>query len=279
MEKIKIITDSTCDLPKEVIERYDIEVVPLLVTIDNKTYHDGTGINFSELMDKIEIHGVLPTTSQINPQRFSEVYKKYLDQGYKILSIHLSSKMSGTVQSAGIAKDILETEDIEIIDSQNVTSGLGVLVLRAANLRDQGMSIHEIKESVEKLRHKVKSSLMFDKLDNLIKGGRLSKTAGTIGAVLNIKLILEVLEGEMSVKEKVRGTKKAIKSIITDLDKCEVLEGTEVILLSAGANPEAYDALKANLEDNNISYIESEAGCVVGTHSGDGACGYFFIEK
>ena len=107
MEKIKIITDSTCDLNKAVIDKYDIEVLPLLVNIENKTYMDGVDITLQEYLNKIKNSKEFPTTTQVNPHRFQECYKKYLDEGYKIVSIHLSSKMSGTYQSSCMAKSML----------------------------------------------------------------------------------------------------------------------------------------------------------------------------
>ena len=130
MEKIKIITDSTADLPKEVYEKYDIEVLPLLINFGEESYLDGVEITPEVLFERIEKEGSLPTTAQVIPNRFMDTYKKYLDDGYKIISIHISSAMSGTYQSACIAKDTLESEEIFVIDSKNVTAALGMLVLR-----------------------------------------------------------------------------------------------------------------------------------------------------
>ena len=137
MEKIKIITDSTADLPKEVYEKYDIEVLPLLINFGEESYLDGVEITPEVLFERIEKEGSLPTTAQVIPNRFMDTYKKYLDDGYKIISIHISSAMSGTYQSACIAKDTLESEEIFVIDSKNVTAALGMLVLKAAILKVQ----------------------------------------------------------------------------------------------------------------------------------------------
>lgn len=196
MEKIKIITDSTADLPRDIIEEYDIEVIPLFVSFGDKVYKDGIDIKLGQLFTKIEKENVFPQTSQVNPQRFYEHYKKYIDKGYSILSIHLSSKMSGTYQSACLAKDMLDSDNITIIDSNNVTSGLGLLVIKACKLRDEGLSIDEIVKGVKETIPHIKSVLAFETLDYLVKGGRLSKTAGFIGNVLGIKPILAVENGE-----------------------------------------------------------------------------------
>ena len=150
MEKIKIITDSTLDLPAELIREKDIEVLPLLINFGEESYLDGIEITTKEMIDKIDATGVLPTTAQVTPNRFEESFKKYLDEGYKIVALTLSSDMSGTYQSACIAKDMLESDDIIVIDSRNVTSGLGLLVLKACELRDKGLGIKEIEEGILK---------------------------------------------------------------------------------------------------------------------------------
>ncbi|WP_294342699.1 DegV family protein [uncultured Clostridium sp.] len=280
MDKIKIITDSTCDLPQSIIEKFDIEVIPLLVTINGETYKDREELVFSEMMEKIKASGELPITTQINPQRFYEYYKKYIDEGYKIVSVHISSKMSGTAQSALIAKDMLETDDIEVVDSQNVTSGLGILVLEAQNLKEKGYGYREIANELRNITDNVKSALLFTSLDNLIKGGRLSKTAGAIGNLLGIKLILDVSNGMMNVREKIRGTKKGVKSIISYIDEKGVREDSKLIFLTAGLeDTEVKETIISALKERNIDYIEAEVGCVVGVHSGTNACGFFFLEK
>lgn len=278
MEKIKIITDSTLDLPSNLIKEKNIEVLPLLINFGEESYLDGVEINTKEMLDKIENEDILPTTAQVTPNRFEEVFKKYLDEGYKILTLVLSSDMSGTYQSACIAKNMLDTDDIVVIDSRNVTSGLGVLVLKACEFRDNGDNIFEIEEKIKNIIPKVKSSLSFESLENLVRGGRLSKTAGTIGSVLGLRLILEVKDGQMALKDKVRGSKKALKKIISDFESGNVDTNSPIVLLEI-LNEEIYSGLKKYFEENNINYIDAKVGCTVGIHSGIRACGIFFIEK
>lgn len=277
MNKIKIITDSTCDLSREVVEKYDIEVIPLLVNFGEESYLDGPEMNFEGLIKKIEDTGLFPTTAQVIPQRFFEIYKKYIDEGFKIISIHLSSKMSGTYQSACIAKNMLETDDIFVIDSMNVTTGLGTLVIYASRMLEKGMEIEEIVKELENAKPHVKSMLLFNSLDHLVKGGRLSKTAGFIGNMLGIKPMLCVKDGEMEVVDKVRGSKKALKNIVEYLEELDVKEENPIILLNAKG--EDIDILREKLKEKNVEILECEVGCVVGTHSGPNACGIFFIEK
>ena len=278
MEKIKIITDSTLDLPADLIKEKGIEVLPLLINFGEESYLDGVEINTHDMLERIEKENILPTTAQVTPSRFEETFKKYLDEGYKIVTLTLSSEMSGTYQSACIAKNMLESDDIVVIDSRNVTSGLGVLVLKACEFRDNGDNIFEIEEKIKNLIPKVKSSLSFESLENLVRGGRLSKTAGTIGSVLGLRLILEVKDGQMAVKDKVRGSKKALKKVISDFENGNV-DFDSPIVIDEILNEEIYEGLKKYFDEKNIEYIHGIVGCTVGIHSGTKACGVFFIEK
>lgn len=278
MQKIKIITDSTLDIPVDLIKKNDIEVMPLLINFGEDSYLDGVEITPAEMIERINKENVLPTTAQITPTRFEETFKKYLDQGYKIVTLLLSSEMSGTYQSACIAKDMLETEDIIVIDSRNVTSGLGLLVLKACRLRDNGASIEEIEEEILKSREKVKSTLNFESLDNLVRGGRLPRVAGAIGTALGLRLILEVKDGKMSVKDKVRGSKKALKKLIADFESVDVDFNEPIVLLDL-LNEDVYFELKKYLEEKDIEYIDAKVGCTVGIHSGVKPCGLFFMAK
>ncbi|KEI06631.1 DegV family protein [Clostridium botulinum] len=276
MDKIKIITDSTCDLNKQVIREYDIDVIPLIVNFGEESYVDGVDINIREFLRKMDEENIFPTTSGINPNKFYQHYKRYLDEGYKIISIHLSSKMSGTYQSACMAKEMLETDNIVVIDSMNVTAGLGLLVIKASQLAKNGHSIQEIKKIIEDTIPHIKNAYAFASLDNLVKGGRLSKTMGAIGNLLNIKLILAVVDGEMAVIDKVRGTKKAIKTIISSLEK---MDNNELSILLHIDNNDIRPVLEEELKDKMVNFIVCDVGCVVGTHSGPNACGVAFIEK
>ena len=219
---------------------------------------------------------VFPNTAQVTPVRFEETFRKYLDEGYKIICINLSSGMSGTYQSASLAKSMIESDDIYVVDSRNVTSGLALLAYRAAKLRDEGKSFDEIIKDLEEKKSLISSSLCFESLDNLVKGGRIPKTVSVVTGVLGIKLILEVKDGLMSVKDKVRGGKKAAKRIIKDLEELGHLEGMPVVLTNVN-NVEVFGIIKEYLEENDIEYIVADVGCTVGIHSGDNATGLFFF--
>ncbi|GAA0694279.1 DegV family protein [Clostridium cadaveris] len=277
MEKIKIITDSTSDLSKDIVEKYNIEVLPLIVNFGEESYYDGVDMTFDKLIAKIKEGVEFPTTSQINPQRFYDCFKENIEDGYKIIYIGIGSKFSGTYQSACIARDMLSSEDIVIIDSENVTSGLGILVIYAGKLMEQGMNLKEIEKEILECIPKVDNMLAFNSLEHLIKGGRLSKTAGFIGNVLSIKPMLAIRDGEIGVIDKVRGTKKAIKAVTDYLEDKKVKQGTPVILLEAPGGDMKKVVLK-KLQEKDFEVIEQKVGCVVGTHSGPDAVGVFFIK-
>lgn len=278
MEKIKIITDSTVDLPKELLEKMDVEVLPVLINFGEESYLDGIEITLDEVFKKIENGDTFPTTAQIVPNRFVEAFEKYLNQGYKVLAVLMSSGMSGTYQSACLAKQMLETEDVQVVDSQTITSGLGLLVIEAARLRDEGLKIEEIVKRLDETKKYINSSLSFDSLDNLVRGGRIPRAVSVVTGMLGIKLTLEVKDGVMALKGKVRGSKKAVKKIISDMEELGIRKDLPVIVVSVN-NDEICNALKAYLEENNIDYIEGPVGCSVGIHSGDKAVGVFFVSE
>lgn len=278
MEKIKIITDSTADLSKYLYDKHNIEVLPLLISFGEESYLDGVEISAEKVFERIEQDDILPTTAQVTPNRFMEAYKKYLDEGYKIISIHMSSAMSGTYQSACIAKDSLESDDIVIIDSQNVTAALGILVLKAVKLKEKGYDIFQIEKELNKIKDNVELSVCFESLEYLVRGGRISKTAGIVGSVLGIKLILEIKDGLMSVKDKIRGTKKAIKKIISDLENADLDEEVPVILIDVD-NIEIKEALREYMNENNVDFVECPVGSTVSIHSGPHCCGLVFLNK
>ena len=265
-------------MPDDLIKKYDIEFLPLLINFEDKSYLDRVEITFEQMQEKIREGGVLPTTAQITPMRFEEYFRKNLEEGYTVLAVLMSSEMSGTYNSACIAKEMIGSDDIILVDSQVVTSAEGYLVLKACELRDQGLSAEEIKEKLEIIKTKIKSSLCFESLENLVRGGRISKTVGTIGTVLGMKIIVGFKAGKVAVMDKIRGNKKVLKKIISDYENSNPDRNEPVILIEA-VNPELKEEIKSYFDENNIRYIETEVGCTVGIHSGERAAGIFFVTE
>ena len=273
MDKIKIITDSTCDLPKDILDDLGVKVVYLSVNINSKSYKDGKDITFNELIDIVDKDENFPTTSQVTPDIFKEVYEKYLDRGYKIISIHLSSKLSETYQSASIAKNILETKDIYIYDSLNAGLGLGLIVKEAAEMIRDGYSLEEICKNIEKDISKIKSCIVIEDLVNLMRSGKIGKTLGVLARLFKIKPIIGLLSGEIILLGRVRGRKAILNYLIQFIEKNIDKDSKIYIIYSKGSI--VLDDIKSYLNNRGYDFYVSHVGCVIGAYAGKGCTGVF----
>ena len=276
MEKIKLITDSTSDLTPELIEKYDIHVLPLTVHIGSQSFKDGESISLEEMYQGVHNGGPFPTTSQVNPQEFHDVYKKYLDEGYKIISVHISSQLSGTLQSAVIAKDMLETEDVTIIDTEGVSGVIFLSLVEAGEMILKGKSFQEVVEVIGKTAKEVKLLATFDTLEFLAKGGRIPKSVGAIGGFLGIKPLISLKDGKLEMMDKVRGSKKALSALKSFIDNTPVRQGSKVVVINS-LDSETNRAVLKHLEEKGIGYYEIQVGCVLGVHAGPKLVGVFCL--
>lgn len=278
---IKIVTDSTCDLPREFVEKYDIKVVPLSVNFGDDSYLDGIEISNKEFYDKLRNSDKLPTTSQVSPGEFVEVFKEILDKNDEVLGIFLAKEFSGTFPSAKIAKDIIKSDKIHLIDSRGVTGALAAIVLAAGDLVQRGLSIENIELRLDEFIRNSESVLVIDTLEYLVKGGRISKAQGAIGSVLSVKPVLTIGDGKLDTLAKVRGRKKGIKWMIDWVkDNRFDLSDKRVFILDTDDpkfHQDIKDALLNNFEVGEI--IDLEVGAVVGTHGGPGCGGICFINE
>jgi len=212
--KVRIVTDSTADIPKKIAEELGIIVVPLKVSFGTEVYRDGVDITSAAFISRLQEESTLPTTSQPSPGEFVAIYEKLIAKGDTIISIHISGKLSGTMQSAQTAKTVTDSRDIYIIDSKSASLGLGLIVIAAAKAAREDRSVHEI---LSMIKDKVdKSFILFlvETLDYLEKGGRIGKASALLGSLLKIKPILTIDdEGQIIPLEKVRGTSKALQRI------------------------------------------------------------------
>jgi DegV family protein with EDD domain len=277
---IKIITDSTSDIPLERQEELGIEIVPLRVRFGSEEYIDGVTLTKPQFYKKLAECTELPTTAQINPDQFTEVFKKYLDRGDEVIGIFLSGKLSGTYQSAGIAKDMLGSEKIHIIDSRNVTFGLALLVYGAIKMRDSGCTAQEICDGVESLRQRLRFYVVVDTLKYLKMGGRLSGSSAFLGTVLHIKPIVSVVDGAVAVLEKKKGHKAAMEWIMQNVER-EKPDLKHKVLIGGSAAPQycamLQEALNARVPGADSEIMEM--GAVVGTHGGPGCVGLTYIAE
>ena len=290
MRNYKIIADSTCDLNANLEKEFDIEVMPLSFTIDGKTYQnflDGREINLDDFYKKME-EGHNPKTSQINANSIEEVFRKYLELGNDILYICISSGISGTFNSARIAKEMLEEEykdaKIIVIDSLCASAGEGLLVSLAVNKKKEGLSIEDNAKYLDKIKFNIKHSFTVLDVEYLKRGGRLKATAAFAAKVLNIKPVLYVNdEGKLIARGKKHGRKAAISSILN-----EAINGInttdEFMTIVAGASCKAdCDYCKAWLEEKykelNVksNIVITNIGPVIGSHSGPGTLAIFTL--
>jgi DegV family protein with EDD domain len=282
MKIIKLVTDSTCDLSQELINKYDIEVIPLYVNFKESSFSDGVDINVPQMYQMVEERNELPKTAAPAPGIFEEVFKKYLDKDMDIIYMGIGSKFSATLNSAKVAKDLLESERIYLIDSLNLSSGTGLLLLKAGEMIKAGLSAKEIKEKIEEIVPKVRSQFVIRTLDYLYKGGRLNALSAFFGSMLRIKPIIKVRDGVMGVGKKGRGNvKNSINLMIKDM------------LSDAGNIDEDFMMITHSMADEEVDYIrkkienqvqiknlyETQAGCVISSHCGKGTIGILYILK
>lgn len=275
---VRIITDSTSDLSLSFAEALGVEVASLKVNFGSEEYVDKVTISNEEFFKKLAVSKELPTTTLVNVEQFIRIFEKYPEDD--IVGIFISSKLSGTCQSALIAKDTLERENIHIVDSGSVTIGLALLVLEAVRLRDEGKSGAEIAESIERLSGKVRIYAAIDTLKYLIKGGRLGTASGIVGSLLDLKPIILVKDGVITGVAKTRGIQKAIDRMVQILKESRgVGEGRKMLF----AHANHAERLMSLIKGLNLSAVpESKKlliGSVVGAHSGPGAVAAAFFEE
>ncbi|NLT94092.1 MAG: DegV family protein [Clostridia bacterium] len=269
--QVQVVTDSSCDLPKELINKYNIQVVPLSIHFNEEEYIDQVEIDNETFYKKLAQGGELPKTSRPNPLAFAEAFRKAGEKG-PVICITLSSGLSGTYESAVIAKEMVDCR-VEVIDSLNASIGIGLQVIKACRLAEEGLSIEEICEEIIKYRCQMNTLFTVDTLENIVKGGRLSSWEGAIGQVLNIKPILYNLpEGVIGTLEKVRGRKRSLKRIIQLAQET----GKDFSQLTMGiTHAKAGEDLEQMVQDirevlKPKELIVSELGPVIGSHTGFG---------
>lgn len=266
---MKIVTDSTADLPRELVEEYDIEIVPLTVRLGDKTfrdYYDVSPVEFYQMLHETED---FPTTSQPSVEEFLSTYER-LGKDEKILSIHISMELSATCQSAGVAVQQLSDWDITVIDSRLTSVGLGLMVLEAANAVKSGADAEEVMELVERLKSEIKVYFSVDSLEHLQKGGRIGKAQAFAGTMLKIKPLL-ALEGGMVVPvEKIRGGRRLIRRMV-ELVKADAGEDKTVRACFVwGESAEQIDELVGQLNDSvQLEEVcRNNIGTVITSHAG-----------
>ncbi len=278
--RIKIITDSVADIPKDIAQALDITVLPLSVHFGSVSYKDGIDLTTKEFFNKLSKCDRLPTTSQVNPGEFKMVFEKYLQDYDHIICITMSEAMSGTYKAANIAKELIGSEKIDVFDSKAISFGFGLIVIEAARSVQNGDTLDQVRESIQYNIENLENLFIVDTLEYLKKGGRLSTAEAFVGNVLKIKPVITINNGKLVSIDKIRGRKRVINYFIDYLKKNQYDLSDKTVGLFHAVDYEYLDALVKVVKDEFEikEIIRSEVGTVVGTHSGPGCLAMVFIK-
>ncbi len=282
---IKITADSTCDLSKELIEKYEIEIIPLYVIIDGKAYKDTLEIKSTDIFDYVDNQvskgAKMPTSSAVNAEDYIDYFTKYSKDCDALIHISISSDLSCSNQNARIAAS--EFNNVYVVDSKNLSTGSGLICIKARELANEGLSAKEIAEKLEELTSKVDASFVIDRMDYLQKGGRCSAVLAIAAKLAKIKPMIQVKDGKMGVGKKYMGTFQfALKKYVAEkLSQRDDIDYSRVFITSGYCNKETYDLVEeeikkyADFAEINRTY----AGCTVCTHCGPETMGILFMTK
>ena len=275
MSKVVVVTDSTGYIPENLLKELDVRVIPLHVIFGDKVYKDNVDLKSDDFYPMLKQAKNLPTTSQPSPKEFMDLYKPILDKGDKIISIHISSGISGTINSAYQAKEMLGSQDIEIVDSKSAGMALGFVAVVTARLAKKNASLKECKALAEKAAENSNVYFMVNTLEYLHKGGRIGGASAVLGSALDLKPILYFKDGKIESYEKVRTKKKAINRIIEiSKEKIGSTKPLHIAILQVEAEEDA-EYVKAELEKiykpgEIEDLLITGLSPVIGTHTGPG---------
>ena len=280
---VKIISDSTCDLSGELLEKYDISILPLHILLGEEEYEDGQNITIEEIYDWSEAHKETPKTSAPSIDRAIELFEPYVKKGDEIVCFSISESMSSSGNIMRMAAEQLEAESsVHVINSQNLSTGIGLLVVEAAAMAKDGKGAEEIVQRMEELIPRVRASFVVDTLTYLHRGGRCSGLAAMAGGALKLHPRIQVTDGEMQSGKKYRGSMdKVILSYVRDMEEdLKAADRTRVFITHSGCGREIVEQVQKYLEGLNIfsEIWETRAGGVVSSHCGPGTLGVLFID-
>ena len=281
---IKIISDSTCDLSPELIAKYDVDILPLYIVLGDEEYADGEGVSPDEIFRWSDAGNQTPKTAAVSIERAAELFKKYLDQGDEIISFSISNSMSTTGNVMRMAAEELNAADrVHIIDSENLSTGVGLQVIEAAVMAQAGKSAGEIIRHIEAVRPKVRASFVVDTLTFLHRGGRCSGLAAMLGGALKLHPRIAVENGKMAPGKKYRGKMSVVlKHYAADLE-ADLLSAKKdrVFITHSGCAEEDIESIREYLAGLNRfdEILVTRAGGVISSHCGPGTLGVLFIAE
>lgn len=278
MKKVAIVTDSSAYLPKALVDQYQISVVPLTLNWDGKSYYDGVDIQAEAFYTRLSKSSSIPTTSQVTVQQFVDVYKRLLDAGHEVISLNLSSGISGTVESAMIAQEQFPGAPLLVVDTKLVAMALSLMVLAVARAAEAGADLQACKAVADEVYPKIGVYFTVDTLTYLHKGGRINTAKRLLGSALNLKPLMEIREGKIELVESVVSRKKAIARMLDLVEKrIAGASPVRVAPFHALALEEALELQQAaQARFNPVENILSEVSPVIGTHTGPGTLSIAF---
>lgn len=282
MNPVRLISDSTCDLSKEQIAKHDIRIVPLFVRFGEESFLDGVDLTPEEMYRQVALRGVLPKTAAASPGMFFEVFEEAVREGCDVVYVGIGSKFSATFQSAVVAKDMVDAKRVHLVDSANLSSGSGLLLLKAAKLRAEGKSAQAIAEDIQALVPKVRTQFVISTMEYLHKGGRCSGMQALFGTLLKIKPIIKVVDGAMAVGKKPRGPIQAAVDVLIEeaFEKLDDLDlETMMITHSMAHDTAVYVRSRLETKIPSSAIYETNAGCVISSHCGEGCIGILYLVK
>ena len=278
---VRIVVDSTADVTDEI--RAKLSVVPLTVHFGEQEYVDGITINHKQFYEMLVETDVLPTTSQPSPEAFAQVFRQAQEAGEQVVALTVSSKLSGTCQSAMIAAADFP-DSVWVVDTKTVAIGCGILAELAVRLKEEGLSAPEIVARLEEERENIRVIALLDTLEYLKKGGRISKTVAFAGGLLSIKPVVTIQDGEIHILGKARGSKQGNNLLVTEIQKAGGVDFTKPLMLGytglSDALLEKYVLDSGALWDGHGDCIRSTPiSSVIGTHAGPGAIAVAFFKQ
>lgn len=282
MEKIKILADSTCDLSDELIMENDISLIPFYVTLGEERYRDRETLTTSKLYQYVDEHGELPKTSAPTPEDYRRFFQQYVEEGYQIIYICISSDFSSGYQNACLAAREFAEGQVDVVDSRNLSTGIGLLVMKAVDLLKAGKSKAEIVNHLNEIIPLVRTAFIIDNMDYLHKGGRCTSLQKFLGNMLKFRVEIRVVDGKMDAASKIRGSKiKALNKLISNLEEDLPDVDTSRVFVTHSMEDEGAEYLKEELANlNHFSEIlETKAGCVISSHCGPGTIGVLYIKS
>ena len=278
---IKILSDSTCDLSPELLEKYNISLMPLTVIKDGEAFSDGITITPAEIFAHVAAGGDLCTTTAMNAGEYSDFFEKYASDYDGILHINIGSAFSCSYQNACLAAE--DFDNVKVVDSKNLSTGQGLVVLKACELAKSCQSLEELQTHVQEFTSRVEASFLLDQLQYMVKGGRCSGAVALGANLLNLKPCIEVKDGKMSVVKKYRGNyAKCLATYVKDrLCDRDDLDKDTLFVTNTPVSAECMDAVKEAVsaygDFENIYW--TQAGCTVSCHCGPGTLGVLFVRK